>query len=203
MLDRLLRPAKDRLLLGPARLLAGVHPNWITALSLAVGLTAAWAAWSGLFRVALLAWLANRTLDGLDGLVARLDERATDLGGYLDLLADFLVYALIPLALAHAPGAPPDLGEAAALLLASFYVNACSWMALSAVLEKEGRGAATRGEVTTVTMPEGLVAGSETVLFYSLFLLFPAYQTALFLLMAVLVAGSALQRAVWAIRNLG
>jgi hypothetical protein len=58
-------------------------------------------------------------------------------------------------------------------LLGSFFVNAASWMYLSAVLERRGAGAAARGERTTVTMPPGLIAGAETVVLYTLFLVFP------------------------------
>jgi len=202
MLDPFLRPVKDRLLAGPARLLSGVHPNWVTGVSLLVGLAAALAAWRGPLWIALVAWLANRALDGLDGLVARIHHRASELGGYLDLMADFAVYALIPVGLVLRPGAPEGLARAVVLLLGAFYVNACSWMVLSAILERRERGAAAVGQVTTVVMPEGLVAGTETVIFYALFLAFPGRQILLVHLMAGLVALSALQRLIWGIRKL-
>ena len=52
-------------------------------------------------------------------------------------------------------------------------------------------------------MPEGIVGGTETVVFYTLFLLWPAHLVALFLLMSVLVVASIVQRFVWAMRHLG
>lgn len=202
MLDPLLRPVKDRLLAPLASPLGRVHPNWITSAAFAAGLLAAVAGWSGAFGLGLLAWIANRVLDGLDGLVARVHGKASELGGYMDLLVDFAVYAAIPLALALRPGADPALAGASALMLGTFYVNASAWMVLSALLEKRGHGAAARGEPTSVTLPEGLISGSETFVFYAAFFLFPEHLVALFHLMAALVAVTVAQRLVWGIRTL-
>ena len=49
------------------------------------------------YWVALALILVNRLADGLDGAVAR-HGRLTDLGGYVDIVADFLVYAVVPFA---------------------------------------------------------------------------------------------------------
>lgn len=75
-------------------------------------------------------------------------------------------------------------------------------MYLAAVLEKRNAGAAARGEMTSVTMPGGLVEGAESLVLFSLMLLFPAYAVALFLAMAALVAVTALGRVAWAARAL-
>ena len=87
-------------------------------------------------------------------------------------------------------------------MLASFYVNAASYLFLSAVLERRNHGAAARGELTTVTMPGGLVEGAETVVFYSLFFIFPAQLAPLFGLMAALVGVTIVQRVMWAVKHL-
>ena len=203
MLDPFLRPLKDRALAPVVRAAAGVPPGAVTTLGLALGLGAAWAAWSGAFTEGLLLWLANRFLDGLDGAVARQQSNQSDLGGFLDLMADFAVYAAIPVALALRPGADPGLASGALLLLAAFYLNAVSWMVPAAILEKRGRGAAVRGEPTSVAMPEGLMAGTETVVFYAFFFLFPNHQVFLFRLMAALTGLTVLHRIVWARRAFG
>ncbi len=203
MFDPVLRPIKDQLLGPLARALPGVHPGGITALALLAGLGAAGAAWRGAFAVGLVLWLGNRLLDGLDGTAARINGKSSDPGGHLDLVADFIAYGAIPAAFALRPGAPPELIRAAVLLLAVFYVNAAAWMVPSALLEKRGYGVGARGEPTSVTIPEGLVSGSETVLFFSLFFLLPSHRVALFLLMAALTAITALQRVIWGFREFG
>jgi hypothetical protein len=75
-------------------------------------------------------------------------------------------------------------------------------MYLAALLEMRREGAATRGETTTITMPPGIIAGAETVVFYTLFFLLPAHQAALFTLMAVLVLANVALRLYWAARHL-
>ena len=201
MFDLFLRPLKDRLLAPLAKRLRGVAPGAITATGLGLGLGAAVAAWAGAFGLGLALWLANRVMDGLDGAVARLQGQASDLGGFLDLVADFAVYAAVPAAMALRPGVDPELTRAGLVLVATFYVNAASWMVPAAILEKRGRGADVRGETTAVIMPEGLVAGGETVLFYTLFFLLPPRQVTLFYLMAGLTVLTILQRIRWGIRE--
>lgn len=201
MFDPPLRRLKDLAFTPLARPFVNVHPTWLTAASLLVGLGAAAAGWYSAFLVGLVLWTLNRVLDALDGIVARASGRASDLGGFLDLFVDFAVYAAIPVALALRPGAPPTLRADAVLLLAIFYVNTAAWMVPAALLEKRGRGAAERGEPTSVTIPEGLISGGETVLFYGLFFLLPALQSQLFRAMAFLTALTVLQRLIWAVRE--
>ena len=203
MFDVFLRALKDRLLAPVARWLGpGLHPDVVSVLAFLVGVGAAALAWRGALGAALLLWLASRTLDGLDGTLARVHGTGSDLGGYLDILLDFIVYALLPLALvASTPSRPVAL--AGVFLEGTFFVNAASWMYLSAILERRAEGAAARGERTTVTMPPGLVAGAETVVFYSLFLLFPARLAELFTLMGALVLVNVVQRFAWAARHVG
>jgi phosphatidylserine synthase len=140
--DPVLRRLKDRILNPVALALPGVSPGALTALGLVVGLGSAYGAWHGRFGLALALWLANRILDGLDGAVARVHGKATDFGGYIDLVADFVVYGAVPAAIALRPGADPALAAAAVVLLATFYVNTVSWTVASALLEKRAQGAA-------------------------------------------------------------
>lgn len=201
MLDPLARSVKDRALRPLARALAGrVHPNALTAAALAAGVAAAVAAARGLFPLALALWLLNRTLDGLDGLVAREGGVQSDLGGYLDLLADFAVYALLPLGAALGVPTAPHLPLAA--LLGAFYLNAASWMYLAAVQERRARPGRAGTPGTSIPFPGGLVEGTETVILFSLFLLLPAHLAQLFLITAALVLATVLQRIFWAARHL-
>lgn len=201
MFDNTLRVYKDDMLRPLAVQLRSVSPNAITVLAMGVGLTAAGAAALQWYWAALGLWLLNRVLDGLDGVVARAHDRQSDFGGYLDIVLDFVVYAAVPVGL-YLGNQTGMNALALAFLLSSFYINAASWLYLSAILEKRSAGASARGEVTTVTMPSGLVGGAETVLFFCLFLLWPGALFWLFAAMTVMVLLGVGQRLVWARRNL-
>jgi len=203
VLDPLLRPVKDRALRVILPLVRGWSPNHISILAMLAGIGSALLLLVSRVEWALGLWMVNRILDGLDGLVARESGRASDFGGYLDLVGDFLVYAAVPMGLVIGRGAVPTELLALVALLAAFYVNAASWIVLSALLEKRGSGAAVRGEVTSVTMPSALVGGSETIVFYTLFLILPHYLVQIFGLFVLLITLSVLQRLLWARRHLG
>ncbi|MDW8215247.1 MAG: CDP-alcohol phosphatidyltransferase family protein [Roseiflexaceae bacterium] len=201
MVDKVLRESKDTLFAALARgPILQIHPTVVTVLAAVVGLGAAVAAWQSAYWLAVGLWLVSRMLDGLDGAIARAAGKQSDLGAYLDIVLDFVVYAAIPLGLTLANGEPAAL-LALALLLASFYINGASWMYLAALLEKRNAGAAARGEATSVTMPSGLIEGTETIAFYTLFLLFPDALVILFSVMAALTLITAGQRVIWAVRN--
>ena len=216
MLDDRLRRAKDRVLAPVAARLRGVPPVAITAVGLAAGLGCAAAAYGGDTSLALGLWAANRTLDGLDGTVARLAGTSSDRGGYLDLVADFVTYAAIPVAQVAGASDPANLAVPLGMLLSAYYVNAVSWLALSAILERRGRSqphASWAGraaypstadhKLTAVTMPTGLVEGTETVLFVAACLAWPDALRPLFVGGASVVMLTAIQRAAWAWRALG
>ena len=201
MFDERLREVKERIFVEAARLgFAGWHPHALTLAALLLGAATAVALAFQLYLPAFVLWWLNRIFDGLDGTVARMGRRQSDLGGYLDILSDFVVYALVPLGLvAGRPSLPAALS--AAVLLATFYLNAASWIYLSAILEKRRREAPT-GQFTTVAMPAGLIGGFETMIFYALFILLPQWMTWLFAAMSALVLVTIMQRLIWAIRRL-
>ncbi len=202
MLDRFFRSLKDPLLEPVARALGPrVPPVAITWLAFAAGLSCAAAVLKGHLGVALGLWLLNRLLDGLDGTHARVHARVSHFGAYLDIVLDFVVYAAIPLAFVVVTR-QYELAIAGVFLLASFYVNAASWMYLSALLEARREGATAHGESTSATMPSGIVAGTETIVFYVLFFLMPARLAMLFTIMTILVLASVAVRIFWASRRL-
>jgi phosphatidylglycerophosphate synthase len=221
LLDAVLRPVKDRALAPVAQVVGwSLHPNTLSLLGFAAGLGCAATLAFGpsgtssvpTRAVALALWLLGRVIDGLDGAVARRQGRASDVGGYLDIMLDFVVYALVPIAAVYG-GLSDSVGLnggseertlwlCLALLLGTFYVNGASWMYLAALLEKRSAGATVRGEQTSVAMPTGLIEGSETILLYTLYILFPGALTLLFALTAVFVWITIAQRAIWASRAL-
>jgi phosphatidylglycerophosphate synthase len=201
MLDLRLRAIKDRALVPLARSIGHlVHPNAITALSLVACLSAAVLAAQGTEWPAVALWLIGRTLDGIDGLVARDRNQQSDLGGYLDMMADTVGYAAIPIGLAAHQG-DTRAWAMCALLLASFYINTMSWTYLSAIAEKRSVGAEHRGEVTTIHMPSGLIEGTETIVLFAVMLAWPVHVVVWFPVMAALVMLTVLQRLAWAFRH--
>lgn len=201
MFDDRLRNTKETIFIQIARLfgLFVIPPAWLTAVALFIGLLCAVALAFGQLWLGFLLWVFNRIFDGLDGTVARIKQNQTDLGGYLDILGDFATYALVPIGLVIGQPSIPNF-IALSFLLGSFYVNAASWMYLSAILEKRMQG--KKDKKTSVTMPSGLVGGVETMIFYGAFILFPQWLVALFATMSILVVITVVQRLIWATRQL-
>ena len=202
MLDARLRPIKERLLAPLARAVGGrVSPMGVTLAGAVLGLGSAFLVARAAYGAALVLWIGNRVMDGLDGTLARTHDAQTDFGGYVDIVLDFVVYAAIPIAFViAAPTATTAL--AALLLLASFYVNAATWMYLAAILERRGAGAREHGELTTITMPDGLIGGSETIVLFTLYFISPSTVAVQFGVSACLVFVTAVQRVAWARRHL-
>ncbi|TVP44086.1 MAG: CDP-alcohol phosphatidyltransferase family protein [Gemmatimonadales bacterium] len=205
MLDDRLRPVKERVLARPARQLARwTSPTAISVVACLITLGAAGAAWQGAWIPALVLWLAGRTLDGMDGVVARVQGSSSDFGGYLDIVLDTVGYAAVPLGIAAWFGTPAAW-MAAAVLVATFYVNTVSWSVLATLLvkrEQTGALGPDGARFTSAPIPRGLVEGTETIVFYALMLALPAWAPALMWLMAALVVVTAAERVRWAGRTL-
>ncbi|WP_417626175.1 CDP-alcohol phosphatidyltransferase family protein [Pararhodobacter aggregans] len=172
MLDRYLRPLIDPPLnrLGRGLVRAGIGANAVTLAGLLLGLGAAGAIAWGAPLVGLGLILASRLADGLDGAVARA-TRLSDLGGFLDIVADFIFYAAVPLGFVLAdPGANAVAGAA---LIASFYVNAATFLGFSILAAKRGLATEARGRKSWYHAG-GLLEGSETIAFFLAFCLWPA-----------------------------
>jgi phosphatidylglycerophosphate synthase len=173
MLDRHLRPLIDPPLnrIGQGLARRGVTANAVTLTGLALGLLAAVMIALGAVVWALIPLLASRIADGLDGAVARA-TRKTDFGGYLDIVADFLFYAAVPLAFVLAD--PAQNGAAGAFLLASFYVNGTSFLGFAILAEKNRMQTSAQGQ-KTLYYSNGLLEGTETILFFILLCLFETF----------------------------
>lgn len=92
MLDIQLRPAKDRVIdLLYQYIPASIILLHITGIGSCCGLLSVYQASKGLTTLALLFWLLSRLLDCFDGALARYRKTASDLGGFLDLLANFII----------------------------------------------------------------------------------------------------------------
>ncbi|MEZ4865273.1 MAG: CDP-alcohol phosphatidyltransferase family protein [Caldilineaceae bacterium] len=200
MQDAFLRRQKDRLLTPMAgSMFATIHPNVVSLVAMGIGLGSAVAILLQLYWVGLGLWLLNRIIDGFDGVIARVHQKQSDFGGYLDLFLDFIIYLAVPLAFVAAMPTVANLWAGLALI-ASYVLNTISWTTLAALLEKRQRQTVNR--LTSMEMPTGLVEGAETIFLYTLFYLLPNQIALLFTIMAVLVLYTASQRIGWAYRNL-
>jgi phosphatidylglycerophosphate synthase len=165
----------------------GITPLQLTLAGWAGGVGACIAAGLGRWHLALLLWLANRLLDGLDGAVARL-VGPTDRGGLLDLVADFSVYAGFVLGVAVAV---PEARLACVALLTAYYLSGTAFLTLSSLLERRRHA---YGDERSLRFVGGLAEGTETVAVYVLLTLLPSHATALIWTFAAAVAVTAAQR---------
>ncbi|HAX18149.1 MAG TPA: CDP-alcohol phosphatidyltransferase [Actinobacteria bacterium] len=201
MFDEKLRKIKDDILTAfTGGMASGINPEHITYCAFIAGTASAAAVIYGYLLPGLFLWILNRILDGLDGALARRYKKQTDKGAYLDIMADFAVYAMIPISFALKTNLK-EIWIAAVFLLGSFYINTASWLYLSAILEKR-RKEADNGILTSVVMPKGLVEGFETIIFYSLFFIFPSYLILLFSIMSVMTMISTMQRVYFSLKYL-
>ncbi|WP_071795706.1 CDP-alcohol phosphatidyltransferase family protein [Natronohydrobacter thiooxidans] len=177
MLDRHLRPLIDPPLnrLGASAAQWGLSANQVTLIGLGFALAAAGAILAQLWWLAILLILASRLADGLDGAVARASH-VTDFGGYLDIVCDYVFYAVIPLAFIALD--PAAHGVAGAFLLLSFYVNAGSFLGFSVLAEKKQMRSEAHG-VKSLYFTGGLLEGTETIAFFLLLCLLPGWFAAL------------------------
>jgi len=173
MLDATARKLIDPSLNALGKMLAsrGMTADGVTLVGLAVGLLAAFLIMLGWTGVALVALLASRVADGLDGAVARATQK-TDFGGYLDIACDFLFYGAIPFAFVVMD--PTANAVAGAWLLTSFYFNGTSFLGYAILAEKREIETDAQG-VKSLYYSNGLLEGTETIIFFVLLCLFPSY----------------------------
>lgn len=185
---RLIDPPLNRL----GRVLArrGVTANGVTLAGLALGLGAAALIALGQPGWALVLLLASRVADGLDGAVARAST-GTDFGGYLDIFCDFLFYGAIPFAFILMN--PEANGIAGAFLLVSFYVNGTSFLGFAILAEKHEMKSDARG-VKSLYFTGGLLEGTETIVFFVILCLWPAWFAPLAWVFGALCFVTALSR---------
>ena len=160
MLDPALRRLIDPPLDIAGRRLAalGVSANTVTLGGFVLGLAALPLLATGRYAEALAAILLNRLADGLDGAVAR-SRGSTDLGGYLDILCDFLVYAAVVFGFVLVE---PQNRLPGAFLLFAFIGTGTSFLAFAALAAQRGWQTEIRGRKAIYYLG-GLTEGSETI----------------------------------------
>lgn len=168
----------------------GIPALAVTAAGWVVGVGACCAVVAHAWPLALALWLLNRLLDGLDGPIAR-RRGPSDLGGFLDIVADFSVYSGFVVAVAIAE---PDARLACLALLMAYYLSGTAFLALSSLLERRGTDLAADGR--SLRFVGGVAEGTETVVVYVLLCLLPSRATLIVWLFTAAVMVTAAQRIV-------
>lgn len=211
MFDARLRPLIDIPLNAMARRLSGtgITPNMITGLGFAIGFLAATALAFQLNQIALVLILFSRFMDGLDGAVARHSKprsrhagsksQETDLGGYYDIVADFLFYSGIILAFAIGQ---PEHALMAAFLIFCFVGTGSSFLAYAIIAAKTGRNHEKQGRKSFYYLT-GITEGSETIFVLILICLFPHWFDRIAAIFGVLCLMTTMGRVMQARRDFG
>jgi phosphatidylglycerophosphate synthase len=163
---RQIDPCLDRF----ARLLVklGFRADAVTIGGFVVGMAACTAIANHWYWAALACIAVNRLTDGLDGAIAR-QTRSTDVGGYLDILLDMIFYSGVPFAFAVGH---PEFTLPAAFLIYSFVGTGGSFLAFAVISAKRGVVQDTEGK-KSFYYSLGFMEGTETIVFFVLFCLFP------------------------------
>lgn len=184
MFDARLRPLIDVPLNAIARSLSGtgITPNMITGFGFLLGILAAVCLALTLDYAALALILASRFMDGLDGAVARhaaprsrhpgAKSQESDLGGYYDIVSDFLFYSGIILAFAIGR---PEYALMAAFLIFCFVGTGSSFLAYAIIAAKQGRSDDQSQGKKSFYFLTGITEGSETIFVLCLICVFPAW----------------------------
>ncbi|PID46549.1 MAG: hypothetical protein CSB47_03510 [Proteobacteria bacterium] len=149
----------------------GIRPNQVTVAGFVIGLLALPSLLLELPLLALLFILLNRLLDGLDGTLARLGT-ATDSGGFLDIVLDFLFYSSIPLgfALAH----PEQNALAAAVLIYAFIGTGTSFLAFAVIAAKRQMDSSAYPNKSFYYLG-GLTEATETITVFAFMCIWPQW----------------------------
>jgi phosphatidylglycerophosphate synthase len=144
--------------------------NQVTVAGFACGLAAMAAIALQSYGLGLLLLLANRVADGVDGALAK-RTGPTDLGGYLDIVLDFIIYAGAVFAFALAQ---PEHAVAAAFLIFSFMGTGSSFLAFAIFAAKRKLDGEQTGNKSFYYLG-GITEGTETILLFVTVLLFPEW----------------------------
>ncbi len=170
-----------------------IHPDHVTLCGFALGLVAFACIALGYSGLGLGFILLNRLADGIDGALARLGT-SSDRGGFLDITLDFLFYSLIPLGFVIQN--PTQNALAGACVIFAFVGTGSSFLGFAIIAAKR--------KLSNLNFPQksfyylgGLTEASETIFFFSLSALFPAYFPVFAYIFTVLCLGTTVMRIIY------
>jgi CDP-diacylglycerol--glycerol-3-phosphate 3-phosphatidyltransferase len=161
----------------------GIRPNALTYAAVAFGVGAAALFYIGCDWLAFAVLIVSGLLDAVDGRVGRIGGHVTAWGGVLDLTGDRIVEAtvLLGIALPRREWLVPAL-----VLVCSWYVNLCVFLAVGA--------ASSKASAKLIAYPPGLLERSELLILVIVVLVAPSVAPVVIYLYAALVTITAAQR---------
>ena len=145
-----------------------ISANQITIVGLLLGVGCFLAIITNAMTAALTLLILNRLADGLDGAVARA-QTPSDLGAYLDIVSDFMLWGLLPIGFIILDS---NNAIAAAVLLSSFSMSMTVFLAFAIMAEKRGLETNTQGYKNFFYIA-GLAEGTETIAFFAIVIIWP------------------------------
>ena len=146
-----------------------ISPNHMTLIGFSFGLLMCLSIIIDQYLLAVIFLFLNRLSDGLDGVMARL-QTPTPLGGYLDIVLDFLIYGGFVLSF----GITEYNNTLLSMILLFCYIGTGStFLAKAAILPSLTNQNLNEEIPKSFHYAVGLVEGTETIVFMVLCLLFP------------------------------
>ena len=169
----MLDPFMRRLIDPPLKGVAAIWPrrvsaNQITIFGFVLGVGCFRAIATNSLAAALILLGLSRLADGLDGAVARA-QSPSELGAYLDIVADFALWGLLPIGFIILDS---DNSVAAAVLLSSFSMSMTVFLAFAIMAEKRGLETDAQGR-KSIFYVAGLAEGTETIAFFAIVIIWP------------------------------
>ena len=186
MFDRQIQKYTQRPLQYIAKLfLKFISPNHMTLIGFSFGILMCLTIIIDQYLIAIIFLFLNRLSDGLDGSMARL-QTPTPLGGYLDIVLDFLIYGGFVLSF----GITEQNNTFLSMILLFCYIGTGStFLAKAAILPSLTNQNLNEEIPKSFHYAVGLVEGTETIIFMFLCLLFPSlfiYLASIFILLCLI-----------------
>jgi len=195
MIDKIIQPYTQPFLKRISKfLIKFISPNQMTFIGFLFGLIMCLFILLDMYVFAIFALFCNRFCDGLDGVMARI-LAPTPLGGYLDIVLDFLIYAgfVLTFGLTDYSNLP-----FACFLLFLYIGTSSTFLAHAAILQNHNHkkdDTDLDNQINkNIYYASGLVEGLETIIFMLLCLLFPKFFVLISIVFSILCLATILGR---------
>jgi len=148
-----------------------ISPNHMTLIGFSFGVLMCISIIIDQYFIAMIFLFLNRLFDGLDGAMARL-KSPTPLGGYLDIVLDFLIYGGFVLSF----GITDQNNTISSLILLFCYIGTGStFLAKAAIMNSLTYQSSNEEVPKSFHYAAGLIEGTETIIFMTICLLFSKF----------------------------